>query len=349
MEAQLARSIQSAGGDARAKSLTTERRREIAKQAAQARWAKINDPNTLPTTSHLGSLTIGEISVDAYRLRDGRRVISKKGMADILGLKSSGGNAFLRTMTRKGVRSEIPDETWEKIENPIFFKIIELDSKTDAGVTADGYEADTLIDCCKAIVAAQQTEKLHGSQYFLYVRAEVIIRAAAKLGITALVDAAVQYTPDHRRGEYQALFERFILDECREWEQEFPRKYLDMIYNLYGLKRIDPDSTRTPRFFGKFTRKYIYAPLAHSKGAILEELDKKNPVVYTNGGRRYKMHSFLSDEIGLPALRQHLWQVIGIGSICNSRDQFERNFYRAFPEATPIGHQWDLLDGDIDV
>jgi hypothetical protein len=188
---------------------------------------------------------------------------------------------------------------------------------------------------------------MHGRQRFLAIRAEIIIRAAAKLGIVALVDAAVQYVPDHRRGEYQALFEKFILDECREWEAEFPRKYLDMIYRIYGLRRIDPDSTQTPRFFGKFTRKYIYAPLAHSKGAILEQLDSKNPVVYMNGGRKYKFHSFLTEEVGLPALRQHLWQVIGIGSVCTTKDQFRRGFYRAFPETAPVGHQWELLDPEI--
>jgi len=342
----MSRSFQSKGGDARAKALNTEQRREIAVQAAKARWAKISDPSILPTASHRGPLTVGEITVEAYRLQDGRRVISKKGMADILGLQSTGGNAFLRSMTRPGVRSEIPENTWEKIENPIFFKILDPDSKNETG-TADGYEADTLIDCCKAIVSAYHNKKLHGKQYFLYVRAEVIIRSAAKLGITALVDAAVNYVPDNRRGEYQELFEKFILDECRQWEQEFPRKYLDMIYKIYGLRQVDPDSTKTPRFFGKFTRKYIYAPLAHSKGAILEALDKQNPAVYTNGGRKYKMHSYLSEEIGLPALRQHLWQVIGIGSISSNKKQFERNFYKAFPETVPLGHQYDMLDPDI--
>lgn len=344
----MGRSIQSKGGEARARSLTTEQRREIAVQAARARWAKINDPSYLPTASHRGPLTIGDITVQAYRLSDGRRVISKKGMADILGLKSEGGNAFLRSMTRPGVRSEIPDNTWNSIENPIFFKVVDPDSKTGSGSTADGYEARTLIDCCKAIVSAFDNKKLHGRQHFLYDRAEIIIRAAAKLGITALVDEAVSYVPDHRRGEYQALFEKFILDECREWEAEFPKKYHDMIYNLYGLKKVAPDSTQTPRFFGKFTRMYIYAPLAHSRGAILKELDKKNPEVYTNGGRKYKFHQFLTDEIGLPALRQHMWQVIGIGSISNNKDQFRRNFYKAFPEAAPMGHQWEMYYPDID-
>lgn len=342
----MTRSIQSKGGEARAKSLTTEQRREIAAQAAKVRWAKINDPDALPAAPNSGPLTIGDVTVQAYRLNDGRRVISKKGMAEVLTLKSTGGNAFLRSMTRPGVRSEIDQNLWEKIENPIYFKLSDPDSGADLGVTADGYEAGTLIDVCKAIVSAYLNNKLHSKQYFLYARAEIIMRAAAKLGIVALVDDAVGYRPDVSMGEYQKLFKQFILDECRQWEQEFPDKYLSMIYKLYGLKRINPNSTKAPKFFGKFTRKYIYFPLAHSNGAILAELDKKNPVVYASGGRKYKMFQFIEEKVGLSALRQHLWQVIGIGQVSSNKDQFDRNFYKAFPEAVPIGYQYDLPELD---
>ena len=338
----MARSIQSKGGEARAKALTTEVRREIAAKAAQARWAKINDPKALPHASLKGPLTIGNVTVQAYRLNDGRRVISKKGMADVFGLKSTGGNAFLRSMTRPGVRSEIDHELWENIENPIYFKIVDPDSGNDVGGTADGYEAATLIDVCKAIVSAYLNNKLHAKQYFLYARAEIIMRASAKLGITALVDDAVGYRPDVARQEYQKLFKQFILDECRDWEKEFPDKYLDMIYRLYGLKRVNPDSTKAPKFFGKFTRKYVYFPLAHSNGAILAELDKKNPVVYACGGRKYKMFQFIEEQLGLPALRQHIWQVIGIGGVSSNKDQFDRNFYKAFPEAVPVGMNYEI-------
>jgi hypothetical protein len=75
--------------------------------------------------------------------------------------------------------------------------------------------------------------------------------------------------------------------------------------------------------------------LANSNGAILEMLDEKNPVVYVNGGRRYKMFSFLSDVVGLPSLRAHLWQVIGIGNSTTGKGQFERAFYKAFPVPKP--------------
>jgi hypothetical protein len=106
-----------------------------------------------------------------------------------------------------------------------------------------------------------------------------------------------------------------------------------VFYNLYGLRRINPNTTKHPKFFSKLLRKYIYQPLANSHGAILETLDEKNPVVYSNGGRQYKLFQFLSDEIGMPALRAHIWQTVGIGRTSRNKDQFERNFYLAFPEA----------------
>jgi hypothetical protein len=339
---------QSKGGEARARKLSPAERREIAQRAAQVRWDRINNPSELPGMSHKGTLHIGEIEVDVYRLRDGRRLISKKGMADALGLQSAGGNAFLRSITRKGLRSEISLDLWDTINNPISFKVIGHDPKTETGVIADGFEATTLIDVCKAIIRAQDSGALHGSQHSLYARAEVIVRASAKLGISALVDEAVGYVADGRREEYRRLFEQFLIDECRQWEQEFPKKFVDMIYRIYGLRRRDPDDTKTPRFFGKFTRKYIYHPLAHSRGAILGQLDERNPVVYSGGGRKYKFHQFLTEEIGLPALRQQLWQVIGIGNASTNREQFRRNFYRAFPESAPIGHQWDFELQDDD-
>lgn len=326
----------SRGGNARAAKLTKEQRREIAKKAAQDRWARIKDPDRLPEAESDGTLQIGAVELDVYLLNDRRRVISKKAMAAALGLKSEGGNAFMRSMSREGIRSGLTPELVQKIENPIYFKGL-------VGDSADGYEATTLIEVCDALIQARNDERLHPSQHFLAVQAEFIVRSAAKVGIIALVDEAVGYI-DRRKDEYRKLFDGFIRDEFRQWEREFPKKFFDMIYRLYGLKRANPDSNRHPQFFGKFIRRYIYFPLAHSRGAILERLDEKNPVVYAGGGRRFKFHQYLTDEIGLDAFRQHLWQTVGIGEASKDKGSFERGFYRAFPEAVPINHQFDMLE-----
>src|SRR4051812_4708762 len=113
---------QSKGGKSRARSLTTDQRRQIARQAAQARWARISDPTRLPVATHYAPLQIGTVTVDAYRLDDGRRMLSKAAMAAALGLQSKGGNAFVRSLTRPALRGRLSDALWQTIANPQHFK-----------------------------------------------------------------------------------------------------------------------------------------------------------------------------------------------------------------------------------
>lgn len=323
---------QSLGGRVRAKNLSPEKRVEIARQAAMARWEKINDPSRIPEASYQGELTIGDVELDCYVLDDRRRLFHKKEMANILGLKSQGGSAFLRTMTRKGIASTISAELQEILDNPIKFKNL-------SGVLTHGYEASTLIEVCDTIIEADNQGKLADSQKFLVRQAQILIRSAAKIGIVALIDEATGFIADKRKEEYRELFKEFIAEECRGWEKEFPDHFFNMIYKLYGLRRANPSSFKHPAFFGGFIRKYIYFPLASSNGAILEELDQKNPVVYVNGGRKHRFHQYLTKELGIDALRSHLWQVIGIGNAAKSKADFERSFKRAFPQ---IGDQIEL-------
>jgi hypothetical protein len=336
----MANSKQSKGGYERAQKLSSEERRSIAIRAAQARWAKIPDPNRLPVATHQAPLSIGVVSVDAYRLDDGRRMISKAAMAAALGLQSKGGNAFLRSMTRPAVREGIGDGLWQSIETPQYFRPLPTDS-TPASLIIDGYEGEVLIDVCEVLIDSGRAGRLNKSQEFLARNAEIILRSSAKLGIIGLIDEAVGFT-DRAKYEYRVLFQQFIREQWAQWEQEFPNQFADMLYRLYGIRRFDKDSTKHPRFFAKFTRKFIYHPLANSHGKILEMLDEKNPVVYANGGRRYKLFQFLSEEVGMPAIRAHLWQVVGIGNSSASMKQFVRGFYRAFPESVPIGHQYGI-------
>ena len=332
-------SPQKMGGKARAAKLSKEARSLIAQNAAKERWAKIKDKKRIPEAESDGILKIGDVPLDVYRLDNEKRVISKKAMAAALGLKSEGGNAFMRTMSRKGIRSVFRPNHIKIIDNPIFFKPLR-------GDLADGYDVEDLIEICDALIEARNQGRLHTTQEFLGRQAEMIVRSAAKVGIIALVDEAVGYV-DKRKDEYRQLFDKFIRKEFRQWDQEFPDSFFDLLYKLYGLKRQNPDSNKHPQFFGHFIRRFIYYPLANSQGAILERLDEKNPVVYAGGGRKVKFFQYLTDEIGMNAFRQHLWKTIGIGESSRDRASFERSFYRAFPEAVPLKHQWsfdELLD-----
>jgi hypothetical protein len=314
------------GGIARRESLSPNERRRLARQAAIARWKQVGD---VPEASHHGILKIGDRELDVYVLEDGRRLFHKRVMGHALGLRSEGGNAFIKMLSGQTIRSEIPADLAEKIAKPVIFKGFK-------GDPVHGYEASVLIEVCEALIRVRDSGGLTARQQFLAIQAEFILRSSAKLGIVALIDEATGYSDNKRKDEYRQLFQEFLRDEFAQWEQdEYPEKFFDMIYRLYGLKRKNPDSTKHPQFFGKFIRRYVYYPLANSHGAILEQLDQRNPVVYVNGGRRYKMYQFLSEKVGLPALRAHLWQTIGIASIMSDHKAFDRAFYRAFPEAIP--------------
>ena len=115
-----------------------------------------------------------------------------------------------------------------------------------------------------------------------------------------------------------------------------------MIYSIYKLPR--KYKHKHPQFFAKFIRKYVYTPLLDSKGAILEMLDERNPTVYVGGGRRYKLFQFVEDEVGMPALRAHIWQITGIGNAAGTKNGFERGFNKAFPQAETQRGFWDDLD-----
>ncbi len=336
-------SKQSLGGVARARNMLPEQRSAQSRAAAQRRWLKPEDRGEMPEAVSQGTITIGDTVIDVYVLKDRRRLVSKRAMARALGLKSEGGNAFSKTLNGKTIGSKIPPELREKIENHLVFKPL-------SGDPAHGYEATVLIELCDFLM--QIRADLLGSQAFLAEQAETIIRAAAKLGIIALIDEATGFIDDKRREEYRELWQTFLREEAAQWEKDvFPNDLFDIMYKLYGLKRLDPKSSKHPKFFAKFLRKYVYEPLANSRGAILRELDLKNPVVYASGGRRYKMFQFLSEEVGLPELRKHIWKTVGIGLSVGTREQFDRSFYHAFPSARPLIHSdtpdlFAALEGD---
>src|SRR5216683_243150 len=166
---------QSKGGHARADSLNDHEKREIASKGAQARHDKaktLSETGELPKATHQGKMLVGDLDLDCYVLGNGRRVFHKRGMARALGMKSGGGNVFLRAVQRKGLGSEISNSLVEKIENPIVFKPLTQD-------LAHGYDADVLVDVCKAIIRAEDSGKLTRSQQGLVAQARILLQAFA--------------------------------------------------------------------------------------------------------------------------------------------------------------------------
>jgi len=322
-------SKQSLGGKARAQSLTPEQRREIASRAASARWSgpedKLPDMDLIKAT-HQGSILIGGLSLDCYVLEDGRRVFHKRGMAKALGMKSGGGNVFIRALQRKGLGSEIDAKLLEKINNPFYFKPVNLD-------LAHGYEADVLADVCKAIIRADEVGKLTGSQKGLAAQARILLNAFAKVGITALIDEATGFQEVRSPDALRLLVQQYIETEKHEWAKQFPNEYYDELNRLYGSKRLTQTGSgrimqNRPMHFAKFTRSYVYHPLEN--GEVLAELDRINPKINSKGTRRARFHQHLSEGYGIEKLKRQVQEVLTLMSVSDGIGQFKKLFAKRF-------------------
>ncbi len=335
------------GGAARAAKLTPERRSEIARKGALAKKAMRDappppkpplDPN-LPYATHQGRMTIGDLELDCYVLSDGRRVFHKRGMAKALGLKSEGGNAFMKTMQRKGLGSVLPANLRGQIDTPINFKPL-------VGDTGHGYEADMLAEVAKSIIKASETEgALTKAQEPLVAQARILMHAFAKVGVVALVDEATGYQQIRDPGALRLLVQQYIAAEKREWDKQFPDSFYDGLNRLYNSKKLTTTSKgaviqNRPQHFAKFTRTYIYEPLEN--GAVLEELDRINPKINAKGTRRDRFHQHLSLGYGIEKLKRQVLAVETIVDVSDNVSQFKRLYHKKFGH--PHGAQLDLLD-----
>ncbi len=295
-----------------------------------------SDPSEMITATHKGILPIGGLQLECYVLADGRRVFHKRGMAKAMGLKSEGGNAFMKTLRRKSLGSEIDDKLRKTVESPIVFNAFRSDP-------AHGYEAEVLVDICKAVVRASEAGKLSERQQPMARQANSIVNALANVGIIALIDEATGYQTARDPEALRLLVQAYIENERREWEKEFPDDYYVTLNQVYGS---DPYVERTrggivinkPQHFGNFTNKYIYRPLEN--GEVLKELQRLNPQVDAKGSRKQKFHQFLTKGYGLDKLRQQRQEVLTILKLADNIKDFKRLYEKRFG---PLNRQLRLM------
>jgi P63C domain len=331
---------QSKGGRARADALGKDMLRDIAASGGRARWArskKLAANGDLPLATHQGKMMVGSLDLDCYVLADGRRVFHKRGMAKALGMKSGGGNVFMRAVKRKGLGSEIDQKLIDKIENPIVFKPLTLD-------LAHGYDADVLVDVCKAVIRAAEADKLTSSQDGLVAQARILLQAFAKVGVTALIDEATGYQQVRDPNALRILVQQYIEAEKREWEKQFPDDYYDELNRVYGSKRLTMTGSgaviqNRPQHFANFTRSHVYRPLEN--GAVLEELDRINPKIDKKGTRRARFHQHLTLGYGIEKLKRQVSEVMTLMKVSDTVGQFKRLFAKRFPQG---GTQLDFLE-----
>lgn len=311
------------GGIARALALTSERKHQIAKKGAAARWGEKPVKAT-----HRGSFKdeFG-IDVECYVLDDEQKtaVISQRGMGAAIGLGQSSGVVLPRFLKTVTMAPYVDDELAEKLANPIVFQWSAQGMGGNAPLpgsgSVHGYDVTILIDVCKTVIKADEEGKLSQRLPHVVKQAQIIVNASAKAGIKGLVYALAGY--DATRAEVIAAFKFYVREEAREYEKEFPAPLYGEWYRLYDMTQ--PESGR-PWKFKELTINHIYTPLARSNGKILELARAQKAA---SDDRRAKIHQFLT-EIGVKALRTHLGQLLGIAQVSDNREVYERHVAKVF-------------------
>jgi hypothetical protein len=331
----------SKGGMARAKSLTPERRREIAQRAVKSRWekAKAGEIPPIPRAIHTGVLKIGDTELPCAVLEDGTRVFTQSEFLDALGRSKKpagrrGGDdeqlpAFLVARNLKPFISEDLRES----SRPILFRP-KIDAQTGEGENAKvvlGYRVELLPEVCRVYLEARDAGVLmpgeqHG-QKRIAARCDMLIRGLARVGIIALVDEATGYQYHRARKALEEILEQFISKELVKWAKTFPDEFYQELFRLRKW-RYDPNSSRRPIHVAKLTIDIVYERIAPG---VLQELKRLTPRDH-KGRLKQKLFQRLTEDMGHPRLREHLAASVALMRAFDEWDVFYERLQRVFPK-----------------
>jgi P63C domain len=169
---------------------------------------------------------------------------------------------------------------------------------------AFGYADELLPEACDVFANAERAGALTQSQQHIAEQARIIMKGLARLGIAGLIDEPTGYQEVRDKHALQALLDAFLRKELAAWAKRFPDEFYEHIFRLRGWK-YKGRGTNPPQAVAGYTKDIVYARLAPH---ILEELERRNPI--EDGRRRSKHHQWLTEDVGHPALAQHLHAVI---------------------------------------
>lgn len=311
------------GGIARAESLSPAQRQDIARKAATARWSK-----DLPLATHEGVITaMGDLSVPCAVLNTGQRVITQSGfMVALARARQAKGRqyykgdvnlpAFLTAQNLKPFISNVLEVTSSQIE-----------FRSKNGHRAFGYADDLLPEVCDVFIKADRAGKLKRSQKHIADRAHTIMKALAHTGIAGLIDEATGYQEVRDKYALQAILDKYLRKELAAWAKRFPDEFYRQIFRLRGWEWKGMKVNR-PQVVANYTKDFVYSRLA---SGLLKELQNRMPKD-EKGRNKGRFPQLLTEDVGDPALAQHLHAVVALMTASRNWEDFKRMLNVAFPK-----------------
>lgn len=271
-------------------------------------------------------LKIGNAEIQCYVLEDEKRVLIQTEMIRSLGMSkgSSGGSSgdrLAKFIQGQRIKPYISNDLMQMTNTPLKFK-------TPKGNVAYGYEAEVLAQICFAVLEADQAGLLQKQQKHIADQCRILVKGFAIVGINALVDEVTGYQDIRAKNNLAQILEKYIAKEFRAWTKTFPDEFYR---EMFRLKRwtFDPSTVKKPSVIGRYTNDVVYERLAPG---VLDELQKKNPVIKKGGGRPRKHHQWLTGDVGHPKLKEHLSGVMALMRASANWRIFKDTLARAYPK-----------------
>lgn len=323
--------------------MSTEELSEANRQAALARWNKVDEKEIRWAVAQ-GDLEFRDHIIPCAVLDNGARVLTQQGVLLALGRAraAKGGEGAskggLPAILRPRNLAPFIDDQLQLTSEPIVFR--PLVAGHSKGI-AYGLRAETIPLICRVYVDAENEGVLTPRQIHVAQAARSLLVALENVAMIALVDEATGFQVLRPHNELQRILEAYVLPEHRPWVKTVPVDFTKELYRLWGWDL--SETMRGPRYAGKLIRKYIYEQLPQG---VLSTLDERNPAG-SGWQRRRKHHQFLTEEMGLEHFKAQLSGVMALMRASIDKREFERLFQRAYGNTALQGEfQFELDELD---
>lgn len=317
-----------AAGKARMKALTPEKRAEISRKAAAARWDR---GKNVPQSQYPGILPIAGMEIECDVLSDGTRVLTQTAFMGAMGMYYSGWVSQNRS--EEALAADIPQFLAFKTLEPFVLRhlgdlqSITVEYRTQTGQLARGIRAEIIPKICEIWLDAADEVTLGKRQKAIAEKAKILIRALAHTGIIALVDEVTGYQDVRAKDALAKIFTEFLAVERQKWTQTFPLEFYREIFRLRGWEW-KPWTTKRPQVIALWTNDFVYDRLAPG---LTDELDRLNPIT-SPGQRSSKNTQWFNEDRGHPKLKEHISGVSALLRAAESWSSFKSAINRAYPK-----------------
>lgn len=309
-----------AAGKARSEKMSPERRSEIARAAAAAKWGNLRE-----AVSREGIVKVGNAELQCYVLDDESRVLARASFVKAIGRtgKVKGGRRF---------DEEFETPVFLTAENlkPFFPSDLAVNSKPILFMDGDsqmiGYRAELLPDVCDIFADADRAGVLRKNQQHIAAACRLVSRGLTRVGIIGLIDEATGYQHTRAANALAKILETYIAKELQPWVYTFGNEFYKELFRLRGLD-YQKDNVKRPQYFGHLTNDIIYRRLAPG---VLEEIKRTEPKL-PSGRRKGAIHQRLDPDKGHPKLREHIASVTTIMALSDDYSDFKAKLDRRHP------------------